>query len=63
LQVLEAMQLRIRVLDIYHKIYLEIKLQFLVGKILLFHVQGYQLIKGLEEFIFKTLIKVLLYDQ
>jgi len=63
LQVLEAMQLRIRVLDIYHEIYLEIKLQFLVCKILLFHVRGYQLIKGLEEFILEALVEVLLYNQ
>ena len=57
------MQLRIRVLDIYHEIYLKIKLQFLVCKILLFHVCWHQLIKGLEEFILKALIEVLLYNQ
>ena len=63
MQVLEAMQLRIGVLNIYHEIYLKIKLQFLVCKILLFHVCWYQLIKGLEEFILEALIEVLLYNQ
>ena len=57
------MQLRIRVLDIYHEIYLKIKLQFLVCEILLLHVRGHQLIKGLEEFVLEALIEVLLYDQ